>query len=225
MLINAKKLKSKLLKADYSALFIKTGLTLVGLALVGFLIIFYPTISQEIKYRLNKPDYADARVQLDFVLDPQKRKVIVPVDKDFGIVVPKIGANARVIAEVNPFDSAIYQKALTQGVAHAAGTVYPGEEGNTFLFAHSSDNFYNANRYNSVFYLLKKLEKGDEFYLIYERELYKYMVTEVKTVSPEAVEYLAGGTGAKTAILMTCWPPGTTLNRLIVEGELLEDME
>jgi hypothetical protein len=133
MLINAKKLKSKLLKADYSALFIKTGLTLVGLALVGFLIIFYPTISQEIKYRLNKPDYADAKVEMDFVLDPEKKKVIVPVDKDFGIVVPKIGANAKVIADVNPFDSAIYQKALTQGVAHAAGTVLSGRRGK-YLF-------------------------------------------------------------------------------------------
>jgi hypothetical protein len=40
------------------------------------------------------------------------------------------------------------------GVAHAKGTVFP-HKGNIYLFAHSTDNWWNVGRYNAVFYLLK----------------------------------------------------------------------
>jgi LPXTG-site transpeptidase (sortase) family protein len=223
---NLKKIRKKLLKADHSKLFIRVGLALVVVALTGFLIIFYPSIAQELKYLLNKPE-SDAEISLSFIISPTKKKVIFPVDKEFGIIIPKIGANAKVIADVDPFDPGVYQVALTQGVAHARDSAYPGEEGNTFLFAHSSDNFYNANRYNSVFYLLKKLETGDVFYLVYSGEIYKYKVTETKLIEAEEVEYLTKSYmrgGYKTAVLMTCWPPGTTLKRWIVIGELEEEI-
>ncbi|MBU1133229.1 sortase, partial [Patescibacteria group bacterium] len=113
-------------------------------------------------------------------------------------------------------------QALTKGVAHAKGTVLPGEVGNSFYFAHSSNNFYNANRYNSVFYLLRKMESGESFFLVYEGNIFEYKVLEVKIVESETVEYLEGTTDKKLAILMTCWPPGTTIERLVVVGELIE---
>jgi len=148
--------------------------------------------------------------------------VIIAEDPLFSIVVPKIGANSKVISDVDPYDSKIYQVALTKGVAHAKGTSYPGEPGNSFFFAHSSDNFYNANRYNSVFYLLNKLENGDNFYLVYENWVYKYEVTEKSIVKADAVEYMSESS-KKIATLMTCWPAGTTISRLVVVGKLVED--
>jgi len=107
-------------------------------------------------------------------------------------------------------------------VAHAKGTAYPGEIGNSFYFAHSSDNFYNANRYNSVFYLLNKMEIGDVFYLVYKNEIYRYGVIEKSVVKPDAVEYIKKENDEKLATLMTCWPAGTTINRLVVVGKLIE---
>ena len=153
-------------------------------------------------------------------IDPNAE--IVAVDPEFSLIVPKIGANSKVVPDVDPYDSFIYQKELTKGVAHAKGTVYPGEIGNSFYFAHSSDNFYNANRYNSVFYLLNKLEKDDVFYFVYKENVFKYTVLEVKLVSADSVNYITGVTDRKLATLMTCWPAGTTLQRLVVVGELAE---
>jgi sortase A len=154
-------------------------------------------------------------------------KTILPVDSNFGIIIPKLGANARVIANVDPFDSRAYQVALTKGVAHARGTSVPGAMGNIFLFAHSSENFYEALTYNSVFYLLPKLTAGDQIFLYYNGVKFIYIVTDKKFVGPKDVFYLQGESlprrqaGLKaTLTLMTCWPPGTNLQRLLVFAEI-----
>ena len=58
---------------------------------------------------------------------------MVPVDEDFGIVIPKINANARVIADVDWQDAQVYQEALTRGIAQAVGQPYP-EKPEIFFF-------------------------------------------------------------------------------------------
>jgi sortase A len=203
----------------------RLGLLLVALAFFGGLIIFFPVIKKEIGYRTNKPDENTpiASSELDSLRFFNEEDVIIAEDPLFSVIVPKIGANSKVVSEVDPYNSKEYQVALTKGVAHAEGTVYPGETGNSFYFAHSSDNFYNANRYNSVFYLLNKIEEGDFFYLVYNNLIYKYEVFETSIVKAEAVDYMTKETNKKIATLMTCWPAGTTISRLVVVGELVED--
>lgn len=183
------------------------GSTLVLISFLILAVIYLPVFLVEIKYQVNPP-----------VISQQKE--ITPVDDNFGIVIPKINANAKVIANVDPYNSAVYQVALTKGVAHALGTSFPGQPGNVFIFAHSSVDFFNATRYNSVFYLLNKLEKSDEIILYYNKEKFKYQVTEKKIVAASEVNYLTNVGDQKTVTLMTCWPPGTTLKRLIVIGEI-----
>jgi len=67
---------------------------------------------------------------------------------------------------------------------------------------------------------LNKLDKGDEDYLTYSNGRFKYRVTETKIISPEDIGYLDKKTDKKTVTLMTCWPAGTSLKRLLVIGEL-----
>jgi LPXTG-site transpeptidase (sortase) family protein len=209
-------------KLNISSILIKMGLIILALSFCAFLFYYFPIISKEIMYVIQKPD-ASEQVTLVQSTQPekQKEKVIVAADKEFSIVIPKIGANSKVVKNVDPYNSIEYQQKLTQGVAHAKGTSLPGEAGNSFYFAHSSDNFYNANMYNSVFYLLNKLTAGDLFYLIYTGTIYRYKVTDVKVVNAEDISYLKGTQSLKTATLMTCWPAGTTLKRLVVLGELV----
>lgn len=64
------------------------------------------------------------------------------------------------------------------------------------------------------------MEKGDEILLYYNKEKFKYQVTDKKIVDASEVKYLTGTGDKKTITLMTCWPPGTTLKRLIVIGEI-----
>lgn len=189
----------------------KIGFLLTAFALIVAVLNYFPAVTQEIGYITKNATNNGTKVD-------GGPKIITPVDADFGIVVPKIGANARIVADVDPFNSLAYQTALTKGIAHAAGTAKPNEIGNVFLFAHSSDNFFNANKYNSVFYLLHRLEKGDKFILYYKGEKYEYEVTEKSIVEATDVDYMSQTKDDKVATLMTCWPPGTTLKRLVIVG-------
>lgn len=143
-------------------------------------------------------------------------EVLVPEDPNFSIVIPKIGANARIIPQVDPSNDKIYLDALKKGVAQAAGTAFPGEGGHIFLFAHSTDYFWNVSTYNAVFYLLSKLENGDEINLFYLGQRYVYRVIGSEVVDPTQVQYLTRKTNREFLTLQTCWPPGTTLQRLLV---------
>lgn len=145
---------------------------------------------------------------------------ISPLSTDFGVVIPKINANARVIANVDAGNQGVYTEALRRGVAHAAGTVYPGQVGNTFLFAHSVGNFWEVSRWNAVFYLLRELAAGDEVDLFYLGRRYVYVVYGKRVVDPSEVGYVATQANFPMLTLQTCWPPGTTLKRLLVFGRL-----
>ena len=193
----------------------------MSVALVILGLTWYPLLREEVRYALR--DHAELPpVAATEETENARENVLVPVNQDFSIIIPKIRANAPVIADVDWQDPGAYQRALRKGVAHAAGTGYPGEAGNVFIFAHSGVDFYQAARYNAVFYLASKLEAGDEIVLFYQGAPFAYRITEKKIVAPEALEYLSGDLqdlGKKTLTLMTCYPAGTTLKRLVVLAE------
>ncbi len=199
-----------------SSLFVKIGVVLICISLVIFFLTFYRVFWVELQYLIARPN---KNIQVSLTA---KKGVLTPVDNDFGIVIPKIAANAKVIPNVNPFNEREYQWQLTKGVAHAKGTAFPGQYGNVFIFAHSAGNFYDANRYNAIFYLLTKMEKGDKVDLFYKKHTYEYKVIEKKMVDATSVNYLVGNTRKRTVTLMTCWPAGTTYKRLLVIAELVE---
>jgi sortase A len=193
-------------------------LNLLGniLILLSFLFLFFtfgPATTEEIKYQTRQV------LNIEYSVDAKpegKVKNLTPPNKDFSIVIPKIGAVAPVVANVDPVNPENYLSALRRGVAHAANTAMPGGFGNTYIFAHSTDSFYNVGAYNAVFYLLGKLTEGDKIYLYYEGEEYVYIVSDKRVVSPEDVKYLGKQGNWNTLTLQTCYPPGTTLKRLVV---------
>ena len=149
----------------------------------------------------------------------KKVEVLVPEDPEFSLVIPKIGANARVVGNIDPSNEANYLEALKKGIAHAAGTAYPGEGGHIFFFAHSTDYIWNIGSYNAVFYLLYKMEVGDEINVFYKGQRYIYEVNKKEIIEPEHTEVLTQKTNYELLTLQTCWPPGTTLKRLIVSAK------
>lgn len=190
-------------------------LILAGLSILLF--IFGPTFKEEIKYRL------DRLAKVKYVVGTEQlstfEKPLTPPNEDFSIVIPKIAAVAPVIDNIDSQNPKAYLAALRRGVAHAAGTKHPGENGNVFLFAHSTDTFYNVGRYNAIFYLIGKLTAGDEIDIFYRGKLIKYEVKEKKIVDAEDIEYLGKIDDENTLTLMTCYPPGTTLRRLVIIAE------
>ena len=155
--------------------------------------------------------------------DGKTVEVLIPEDPNFSIVIPKIGANARVIVGVDTANEREYSEALKKGVAQALGTAFPGEGGHVFLFAHSTDYWWNAGTYNAVFYLLGKLIKGDDINIFYKGERFVYRVIDAKVVDPSEVEYITRKTNREFLTLQTCWPLGTTFKRLLVFATRVAD--
>jgi LPXTG-site transpeptidase (sortase) family protein len=155
------------------------------------------------------------------VLAGPKVQELIPSDTNFSILIAKIGASAKIFPNVDPSDQNQFLPILMKGVAHAAGSVFPGMNGNVYLFAHSTDNFWDVGRYNAVFYLLKDLKPGDDVVIFYKNQRYNYVVTGSKIVSPSNVSYLVNSQSGdkQQLILQTCWPPGTAFQRLLVFAE------
>lgn len=104
------------------------------------------------------------------------------------------------------------------------GTAKPGEVGNAFIFGHSSNYPWVQSKYNDVFALLDTLENGDEIIVYYNQKKFVYKVTDRAKVKPGDTKTLLSRDPKKKEIsLMTCWPIGTTLERLIIFGEMVEE--
>lgn len=151
---------------------------------------------------------------------------VKPKNKEFGIVIQKIGVNAPVVANVNAASYSEYIAALSAGVAQARGTAAPGStkaaNNNVFLFAHSAINAIQAREYNSIFYLLRKLEKGDRVSTFYEGKRFDYIVSSKKVVQATDVRYLTDPSKKPILTLQTCDPPGSSLRRLIITADLVQ---
>lgn len=149
--------------------------------------------------------------------------LLEPVDRNFGLVIEKIGVNSPIIRDVSVSDPTAYNNALKNGVAQAYGTALPGDpRGNVYLFAHSSLNFWQLGKYATVFNLLRKLEPGDRAHVFYQNRDYVYQVISKEVVTGFNTYPLERRTIEPILTLQTCDPPGTTINRLVVTAKLIK---
>lgn len=142
-----------------------------------------------------------------------------PVDAAPKIVIPKINVEIPVVYDEPSIEEAAVQKALERGVLHYGNTPNPGEQGNGVIFGHSSNNILNKGKYKFAFVMLRYLEVGDTFMLHKDGKRYVYRVYEKRVVKPEEVSVLNGTGKPASFTLITCDPPGTSINRLVVFGE------
>lgn len=147
---------------------------------------------------------------------------IDPVSHEFSLVIPKIGVNAAVVADVDPTQKTEYLDALKDGIAHSSLSYYPDGGGTVYLFSHSTNYDWFVKDLNAAFYLLKNLEEGDTATVVYKQKYYTYKIVEKRVVSPKAVSYLVPEQGANMLILETCWPPGSITERLLIFAELMK---
>jgi LPXTG-site transpeptidase (sortase) family protein len=136
------------------------------------------------------------------------------------VIIPKINVEIPVDYNETSTNESTIESDLEDGVVHYPTTVLPGQDGNAAFFGHSSNNIFNGGKYKFAFVLLHTLVNGDTFYLTYSDKVYIYKVISKNIVSPSDVSVLnpvAGQTA--TATLITCDPPGTSINRLVVVGQ------
>ncbi len=153
------------------------------------------------------------------VIDEPKPEPVVEIPDYAPLVeIPKISVSAPLLLNVAP-DLIVDQ--LRVGVTHYEATALPGEIGNSVIVGHSSDLPWSDGQYKTVFALLDKLVLGDKVVVYYKKQRLVYSVTSSKVVAPTDLSVLRRSTTPQITLL-TCYPVGTTRNRLIVTAELIE---
>lgn len=144
-----------------------------------------------------------------------------PVNYSFSLVIQKLGVSVPIVANVSVTNNDSYMRALRDGVAHAITSDFPSSlPGNTYIFAHSGFDLRYLSRYSRSFNLLDKLKIGDTINVIYDGSNYEYKVTETKILPGFDTTPLMQKVDGPILTLQSCYPPGTTLNRIIVTSEL-----
>lgn len=159
---------------------------------------------------------------VSFELTPYENRIIIPrIGKNIPLVDVSVssGASFEKMHEV-------FMEELRKWVVRYPGTAEPGDKGNVFIFGHSSNYPWVKSDYNSIFALLDELQNGDEIIIYYFQKKYVYKVTDRAIVKPGDVKTLESRNPDKKELsLMTCWPIGTTLERIILFAELQENTD
>ncbi len=118
-------------------------------------------------------------------------------------------------------DPAHFDEDLTKGVVHYPGTALPGENGVIYVSGHSSDYFWKRDPMANIFSKLNHLSNGDDVFIdIYGEDgkvyNYRYQVTGSKVYAPDDQEQFFDNSGLSKLNLSTCWPIGTSKDRLVV---------
>lgn len=199
--------------------FLLVGAICLSIFLLWLLSVVLPVASIELRY-----DYRKALADVFHVSDV--RGLIMPqfkldltgyssVNTVNGITIPSLFIDEPVIYNVDPNNTAAYLAALKIGIAHASGTAFPGSGGLGYYFAHSSTAAF-VRQFNAVFYLLGKINMNDEVYIWHEGVRHDYVVYDKQITVPSDLSFLHRDYPSETIVLQTCWPPGTTLQRLLV---------
>ncbi|MDL2327870.1 sortase [Ruminococcaceae bacterium OttesenSCG-928-A11] len=142
-----------------------------------------------------------------------------PISPSPEVIIPKLSVKAPIVFNDNDRSEAGSQEALKNGVLYfptSSANAKPGEKGNTVILGHSSADAFSGGNYKFIFVQLNRLVAGDLFYIDYQSVRYGYEVMEKKVIAPDDLQQLNMGENEPFATLVTCDPPGTATNRLLV---------
>ena len=189
----------------------RPAVTAIGIFAIMLLLFKAPVIISQLTYSSHdQPTASTAPVA--------QAAAVVPAEPT--ITIPKINVTAPVVYEPSIAEGSI-QKALETGVVHYGNTALPGRPGNSVIFGHSSNDWWEPGNYKFVFVLLDKLVVGDQFSVNYDSKHYTYQVTGTKVVAPTEVSVL-NQTAEPTMTLITCSPPGTSFKRLVITAKQID---
>ena len=195
--------------------FVRSLLYLFGLYLVLYFALNFTAITGRVKYDVSPGSVAIS--QPTPAVETSTRPTVKPNYQPM-VTIPKIGVNAPLILNIAP-DQIVAN--LANGVVHYQDTALPGEIGNTVIVGHSSDYPWSNGHYKNIFALLDKLVPGDKITIPYTDQVFVYEVTDSKIVKPTDLSVLQMSSTPQLT-LITCYPVGTSRNRLIVTAKLVE---
>ncbi|MBR3319509.1 class E sortase [Candidatus Saccharibacteria bacterium] len=144
---------------------------------------------------------------------------LTKVSPDPRLIIPKLNVDVPLNFGVS-LDGVM--DAMNRGVAHyriSGASAYPGEVGNFVVMGHSAGDIYSGNQYKFIFSGLERLEAGDIMYVHYNSVRYTYKMVGSEIIWPTEVSKLIIDTDKPIMTLVTCWPLGTSRQRLLIHAD------
>ena len=143
------------------------------------------------------------------------RLSLAPVVAD-AITISKIDAKLP-IETATTTDVAKLHALLDSGVVLYPGSALFGQIGQTILLGHSAPAGWPKIKHDTAFSRISELRSGDEILISYSGQLYRYLVVRTQIIN-KGVDLPGAIKQGKTLLLVTCWPPGRNLRRIVVEA-------
>lgn len=206
--------QSLLFRVFYNGLFFLFFVTII------YVVINFAAVSETLTfwYKSNFVSPTNSPEQVNIVtpsvptLESERWKA--PVVASNYIAIPVVDVNAPVTFGVNNTAKEVAAN-LENGPIQINGTSLPGQTGNIYITGHSSNYIWAKGNYNSVFAVLDKLVIGDLVYINYKDITYEYKIFDREIVAPNDTSMLKS-TNDSRLTLVTCWPVGTSLKRLVL---------
>ncbi len=152
---------------------------------------------------------------------------VEPANREFGLLIPKLGVNAPVRGNVDGSQEWAIAPQILKGIGHyrrgplgpvTVDGAVPGQKGNIFLFGHSQILGRSKEDYAGVFNDLEELKEGDLIEVYYQEDKYQYRVTTGQVVDKTDLKWVEH-TDQETLTLAGCWPLGLDWKRYVVQAE------
>ena len=138
------------------------------------------------------------------------------LSRENSLEIPKIGVLAPLI--VTDSSEKDLEEGLNRGVVIFPDSALPGQSGQTIILGHSAPANWPKIKYDWVFSRLNELEEKDEIRVYFNNREYTYYVkNKIFLEKGEEIPNYSTDSG-NTLLLISCWPPGKNLKRIVVEA-------
>jgi Sortase (surface protein transpeptidase) len=107
----------------------------------------------------------------------------------------------------------------------SGAVVYPdsaqfGAVGQTIVLGHSAPPGWPEIKHDTIFSRIAELSFGSKIVAVYNDKTYTYSAVENRIIEKGGdIPKLAGADNV--LVLVTCWPPGRDLKRMVVQADLV----
>lgn len=193
---------------------LKFGITLaLGFAAISLARPYIGQAAFEVKQAVAPvPEKPTAKVTL-------RGDVATPAPTVQSVYTPEVSLIPRLYVDKIGIDAEIFEgkgeDTLLKGVWHLPHTSTPDKGGNTVLTAHR----YMETSGPKTFYLLNKIEVGDEITVHWKGKVYVYEVFEIFIAKPNRLD-VEHNTADPILTLYTCTPLWSSTDRIVVKAAL-----
>ena len=129
------------------------------------------------------------------------------------ISIPSIGVTNAVVSTADPD--------LGKHMVQLGGSTLPPGKGTTIVFGHSTlPQLFDPTNYHTILANAYKIKVGDLFLITVGNITYTYKIFNLLVVDPDDTSVLIQHYDDSYFELITCTPPGTVWQRLVVQARL-----